>query len=82
MPHDYYHAFVTEAIRLYTSTDPEIQSFLKQPIADQNRRIANHYFIKAINDLHESPDNLRFVTINALPVNELYFCWLQEEMNW
>ena len=73
VPQDYYHAFVTEAIRLYTSTNPEIQYFLKQPIADQNRRIANHYFIKAINDLHESPDNLRFVSINTLPVNELYF---------
>ncbi len=73
VPADYYHAFVTEAIRLHTSTDAETQSFLKQPIADLNKKIANHYFIKAINDLHESPDNLRFVSINALPVSDLYF---------
>ena len=73
VPADYYHAFVKEAIRLHTSTDAETQSFLKQPIADLNKKIANHYFIKAINDLHESPDNLRFVSINTLPVNDLYF---------
>ena len=73
VPKDYYHAFVTEAIRLHTNTDAETQSFLKQPIADLNKKIANHYFIKAINDLHESPDNVRFVSINTLPVNDLYF---------
>ena len=73
VPQDYYHAFVTEATRLATSNDPETQAFLKQPIADQNKKIANHYFIKAINDLHESPDNVRFVSINTLPVADLYF---------
>jgi hypothetical protein len=73
VPQDYYHAFVKEAIRLNVSGDPEVHNFLKQPIADQNRKIANHYFIKAINDLHESPDNLRFVSINTLPLNDLYF---------
>ncbi len=73
VPADYYHAFVNEAIRLYTSTDAETHSFLKQPIAELNKKIANHYFIKAINDLHESPDNVRFVSINTLPVNDLYF---------
>lgn len=73
VPQDYYHAFVQEATRLHTSTDPEMHRFLKQPIADLNRKIANHYFIKAINELHESPDNLRFVSINTLPLNDLYF---------
>ena len=73
VPQDYYHAFVKEAIRLYTSTDQETHEFLKQPITDLNRKIANHYFIKAINDLHESPDNIRFVSVNTLPVNDLYF---------
>lgn len=73
VPADYYHAFVKEAIRLYTSSDAETHSFLKKPIADLNKKFANHYFIKAINDLHESPDNLRFVSINTLPVNDLYF---------
>jgi hypothetical protein len=72
-PQDYYHAFVNEAIRLYTSTDPEKQAFLKQPIADLNKKIANHYFIKQINELHESPDNIRFVSINTLPLSDLYF---------
>ncbi|MBP8114136.1 MAG: hypothetical protein KAY50_02205 [Chitinophagaceae bacterium] len=73
VPQDYYHAFVDETIRLHTSTDAETRSFLKQPIADLNRKIANHYFIKAINDLHESPDHVRFVSINALRVTDLYF---------
>jgi hypothetical protein len=73
VPQDYYHAFVAEATRLSTSADPETQAFLRQPIADLNKKIANHYFIKAINDLHESPDNIRFVSINSLPVNDLYF---------
>ncbi|MBL0202235.1 MAG: hypothetical protein IPP81_19405 [Chitinophagaceae bacterium] len=73
VPQDYYHAFVNETIRLHTSADAETQSFLKQPIANLNKKIANHYFIKAINDLHESPDNVRFVSINTLPVSDLYF---------
>jgi hypothetical protein len=73
VPQDYYHAFVMEAIRLHTSTNPEIHAFLKQPIADLNKKIANHYFIKQINDLHESPDNVRFVSVNTLPVSDLYF---------
>jgi hypothetical protein len=73
VPQDYYHAFVKEAIRLHTSTDPEVHAFLKQPIADLNKKIANHYFIKQINDLHESPDNVRFVSINTLPLSDLYF---------
>ncbi|MFZ1453953.1 MAG: hypothetical protein WAT20_14705, partial [Ferruginibacter sp.] len=73
VPHDYYHAFVDETIRLHTSPDAETRSFLKQPMAELNRKIANHYFIKAINDLHESPDNERFVSINALRVTDLYF---------
>lgn len=73
VPQDYYHAFVDETIRLHTSTDAETRSFLKQPVADLNRKIANHYFIKAINDLHESPDHVRFVSINALCVTDLYF---------
>ena len=73
VPQDYYHAFVKEAIRLHISTDPEVHAFLKQPIADLNKKIANHYFIKQINDLHESPDNVRFVSINTLPLSDLYF---------
>jgi hypothetical protein len=73
VPQDYYHAFVKEAIRIHTSSDPEINSFLKEPIAGFNKKIANHYFIKEINDLHESPDNVRFVALNTLPVNDLYF---------
>ena len=73
VPPDYYHAFVKETIRLYTNADLEISSFLKQPISDLNKKIANHYFIKEINDLHESADNIRFQSINTLPVTDLYF---------
>jgi hypothetical protein len=76
VPQDYYHALVEETIRLHTNPDPEIKTFLKQPIADLNKKIANHYFIKSINDLHESPDNVRFVTLNTLSANELYFILL------
>jgi hypothetical protein len=76
VPQDYYHALVEETIRLHTNADPEIKTFLKQPIAGLNKKIANHYFIKSINDLHESPDNVRFVTLNTLSANELYFILL------
>ena len=76
VPQDYYHALVEETIRLHTNTDPEIKHFLKQPIADLNKKIANHYFIKSINDLHESPDNVRFVSLNTLSASELYFILL------
>jgi hypothetical protein len=76
VPQDYYHALAEETIRLHTDPDPEINSFLKQPVADLNKKIANHYFIKAINDLHESPDNVRFVSLNTLPALDLYFILL------
>jgi hypothetical protein len=76
VPQDYYHALAEETIRLHTDPDPEISSFLKQPVADLNKKIANHYFIKAINDLHESPDNVRFVSLNTLPALDLYFILL------
>lgn len=76
VPQEYYHAFVEEAIRLHTNTDPETNAFLKQPIADLNKKIANHYFIKEINDLHESPDNTRFVALNAFSAHDLYFILL------
>jgi hypothetical protein len=72
-PADYYHAFVNETVRLHRSPDPRVRSFLRQPIADINIKNANHYFIKQINDLHESPDNIRFSSLNNLPLIDLYF---------
>ena len=72
-PLNYYRAFVKETIHLYTHPDPEIRVFLKHPIADLNRKFANNYFITTINEMHESPDNVRFESINPLSLNELYF---------
>ena len=76
VPQDYYHAFVEEAIRLYTDKDPEVNSFLTQPITELNKKFGNYYFIKQINDLHESPDATRFAVVNSLPAKELYFLML------
>ncbi|MBK6636092.1 MAG: hypothetical protein IPG38_19075 [Chitinophagaceae bacterium] len=71
VPQEYYHAFVEEAIRLHTNPDPEINTFLKHPITELNKKFANYYFIKEINDLHESPDNTRFKVVHKHFV--LYF---------
>ena len=76
VPQDYYHAFVEEAIRLHTTANPEIKAFLKEPIFELNQKFGNYYFIKQINDLHESPDNVRFQVLNTLPAKELYFLLL------
>ncbi|MGB4938313.1 MAG: hypothetical protein WBO30_14955 [Ferruginibacter sp.] len=76
VPGDYYHAFVTEAVRLRNSNDPELNSFLKQPIAELNRKFANHYYIKEINELHQLPNNIRFRVLDSLPAIDLYFLLL------
>ncbi|MFM6925691.1 MAG: hypothetical protein ACKOU7_09350 [Ferruginibacter sp.] len=75
-PQDYYHAFVEEATRLHTSKEPEISAFLEQPIILLNKKFGNYYFIKQINELHESPDNVRFAVVNTLSAKELYFLML------
>jgi hypothetical protein len=76
IPQDYYHAFAQEAVRLYTDKDPEVNNFLKQPISELNVKFGNYYFIKQINDLHESPDNVRFKVLESLPALDLYFIML------
>ncbi|MBK6636006.1 MAG: hypothetical protein IPG38_18500 [Chitinophagaceae bacterium] len=76
VPQDYYHAFVEEAVRLHTNPDPEINTFLKHPITELNKKFANYYFIKEINDLHESPDNTRFKVVQTLSARALYFLLL------
>lgn len=81
VPQDYYHAFVEEAIRLYTDKDPEVNRFLREPIAELNVKFGNYYFIKKINDLHESPDNVRFQVVENLPALDLYFIMLAGNYN-
>jgi hypothetical protein len=76
VPQDYYHAFAQETIRLYTDKDPEVNNFLKEPIAELNVKFGNYYFIKEINDLHESPDNVRFKVLESLSALDLYFILL------
>lgn len=73
VPQAYYHAFIEETIRLHTSQEPEIKSFLEQPIANLNKTLANSFFISEINMLHESPDKIRFQIINTLTARDLYF---------
>ncbi len=75
-PKAYFHAFASEAIRLYLSKDPQIHTFLRQPLIDINKKNANHYYIKIINDLHESPDKIRFESLDGLPPIDLYFILL------
>ena len=76
VPQDYYHAFAQETIRLYTDKDPDVNHFLNEPIAELNVKFGNYYFIKQINDLHESPDNVRFKVLETLPALDLYFILL------
>ncbi len=76
VPKDYYHAFAQEIVRLYTDKDPEVNHFLNEPIAELNVKFGNYYFIKQINDLHESPDNVRFKVLEDLPALDLYFILL------
>jgi hypothetical protein len=76
VPKDYFHAFAEETIRLHLDKDAEINAFLKQTLTGLNKKFANHYFIKSINDLHELPDNIRFECVNTLPAIDLYFILL------
>lgn len=75
-PPDYYTAFVNEAIRLYTSDDTAVKYYLERPIKALNKKFGNYYFIKSINDLHESPDALRYQAISSLGARQLYFILL------
>lgn len=75
-PAAYYHAFTTETIRLFLDPDKETSHFLKQPLTALNKKLANHYFIKTINELHELPDPIRFESVNGLPATDLYFILL------
>jgi len=77
-PTDYYHACVQEIIRLHLDKDAEKNAFLKQHLTVLNKKFANHYFIKSINDLHELPDNIRFEGIHTLPALDLYFILLAD----
>lgn len=81
VPADYYHAFAQEAVRLYNDKDPEISHFLQEPIAELNVKFGNYYFIRQINDLHESPDNVRFQVVDNLPALDLYFIMLAGNYN-
>lgn len=72
VPAEYYHAFAREVIRLHNSTEVEENGYLKNPLVDLNKKFANHYFIKTINDLHESPGQVRFKVLEPLSPLELY----------
>lgn len=76
VPQDYYHAFVEEAINLHTNSNAEISTFLEEPITTLNKKFGNYYFIKEVNDLHESADNTRFKVVSTLSAKELYFLML------
>lgn len=76
VPKDYYNAFVEEALRLHTTANPEVKIFLSEPIFELNQKFGNYYFIKQINELHESPDNVRFEVLNNLSAKKLYFLLL------
>lgn len=73
VPTAYYRAFIDETIRLYTSPDRQVKSFLERPIANLNKTLANKFYIMEINTLHDSPDKVRFQILNNLSARELYF---------
>lgn len=72
-PSAYYRAFTDEVIRLHTSKDFETKSYLKLPIVELNKKLSNSYYISEVNELHESPDKVRFKILNDRTPRELYF---------
>ncbi len=72
-PEAYYTAFVDEVIRLHLDKNNEIRSYLNKPIAKLNADIANKFYIGEVNDLHESPDAVRFKILQNRTPRELYF---------
>lgn len=76
LPKDYYHAFVMEIIGLHKSNNAVDSSFLNESFLNLNKKFANYYFIKQINDLHESPDAVRFAVLNGMSATDLYFLLL------
>ena len=72
-PEAYYKAFVDEVIRLHTDKSFETKSYLKGPVIALNKTLANKFYISEVNELHESPDNVRFKILNNRSPRELYF---------
>ncbi|MEO7444899.1 MAG: hypothetical protein ABIT96_05985 [Ferruginibacter sp.] len=72
-PEDYYKAFVDEVVHLHTSPDQEVKMFLREPLTDLNNKFANKFYISTVNDLHESPDKVRFKILENKSPQELYF---------
>lgn len=72
-PELYYKTFVDEVIRLHTDKNFETRSYLEKPIAALNASLADKFYIREMNDLHESPDNIRFKRLNNRTPRELYF---------
>ncbi len=72
-PQGYYEAFIEEALRLYKDPDPERKAFLQEPIINANKKLADLYFIREINTLHELPDKTRFEVLITLTAIGLYF---------
>ncbi len=50
-----------------------MNAYLKQPILQANRNLANSYFITEINWLHDAPYKTRFQVISNLGAKDLYF---------
>jgi hypothetical protein len=75
-PPQYYHAFAEEALRLHNHPEPGINVYLKQPIFEINKDIAYAYFINEINNLHNSPDKIRFQSVSNLQDTDYYFLLL------
>ncbi len=72
-PSAYYKAFTDEVIRLHTSKNFETRTYLKDPISELNKKLSNSYYISEVNELHESPDKVRFKILNDRTPRELYF---------
>ncbi|RYY69476.1 MAG: hypothetical protein EOO13_09420 [Chitinophagaceae bacterium] len=72
-PSAYYRAFIDETLRLYGSENRMVKTYLEKPIVELNKTLAAKFYIDDINLLHESPDNVRFKSIENLSSRELYF---------
>lgn len=72
-PSAYYRAFIDETLRLYSSDNRLVKTYLERPIIELNKTLATKYYIDEINMLHESPDNVRFKILENLSTRELYF---------
>jgi hypothetical protein len=77
-PAQYYSAFTKELLTLNASEDPGTRDYLR-PYNNDLNHVLCEYYVEPINELHESPDNIRYRGLNGISTQDLYFVILGGE---